>query len=201
MTEAASQIATEPYLGEGLVTDDLALEVLPHWQVRTDSDGRMLLRGAALAKGYALRSEKGTWSWQAIGDELVTRDIVSLRTCGNRQLLRFVGRESGFVKILGELIHLAPLQARIDSLSLANGLALPPVIVSVPDPRRESRLVLVAECAVGAGLIEPFNAVTEPLCQISHVMLIPGIPRTSLGKVDASALQTCLSGIKSAVVR
>lgn len=201
MTEAASQIATEPYQERRLASDDLALEVLPHWQVRTDSDGRLLLRGAALARGYALRSEKGIWSWRSIGDELVTRDIVSLCTCGNRHFLRFVGRESGFVKILGELIHLAPLQARIDALSLVHGLALPPVIVSVPDPRRESRLVLVAECAVGAGLIEPFNAITEPLCQISEAVLVSGIPRTSLGKVDASSLQTCLSGMKSAIVR
>jgi O-succinylbenzoic acid--CoA ligase len=201
MTEAASQIATQSYAGRDLASDDLELDVLPHWQVRTDSDGRLVLRGASLANGYAFHSEKGIWSWQPIGDELVTRDIVSLRTCGRGRLLSFVGRESGFIKILGELIHLAPLQARMDSLSLVHGLAPPPVIVSVPEPRMGSRLLLVTECKAGAALLEPFNAVTEPLCQLSEVIQIPGIPRTSLGKVDATALQTCLSGMISAVIK
>lgn len=201
MTEAASQIATQSYAGRDLASDDLVLDVLPHWQVRTETDGRLVLRGASLANGYAFQSDKGIWSWQPIGDELVTRDIISLSTCGGRQLLRFVGRESGFVKILGELIHIAPLQVRMDSLSLAHGIALPPVIVSVPEPRMGSRLLLVTECKAGADLLEPFNASTESLCQLSEVIQIPNIPRTSLGKVDATALQTCLSGMISAVIK
>jgi o-succinylbenzoate---CoA ligase len=201
MTEAASQIATQTYSIRGRPSGDSVFEVLPHWQVRTESDGRLVLSGKALAKGYAFQSPKGTWSWEPIGNELVTRDIISLDTSGSRRLLRFLGRESGYVKILGELIHLAPLQARMDSLSLTHGLALPPVIVSVPDPRQGSRLLLVAETMAGAELLEPFNAVTDSLCQLSEAVLVPQIPRTSLGKVDASALQTCLSNMMPAGIK
>jgi O-succinylbenzoic acid--CoA ligase len=193
MTEAASQIATQAYPSVGSMSEERALVVLPHWQVRADSAGRLLLRGAALAKGYALSAAEGTWSWQPVGEELVTRDLVSLSTCVSRQHLRFMGRESGVVKILGELIHLAPLQARLDSLAMADGLVLPPIIMAMPDLRREIRLILVAESAAGAGLLELFNAVTEPLCQLSEVVHLPHIPRSPLGKVDVSVLQTYLA--------
>lgn len=198
MTEAASQIASQSYPSPDSALDEHALEVLPHWQVRTDSAGRLVLRGAALAQGYVQHSEDGIWSWQPLGDEFVTRDIVSLSSSGGRQLLRFMGRESGVVKISGELIHLAPLQTILDSLSLAHGLLLSPVIMAVPDSRRGIRLVLVVDSDAGAELFMPYNKVTETLCQLSEVVRLPAIPRSSLGKVDMCTLQSYLSGTGSA---
>jgi hypothetical protein len=76
---------------------------------------------------------------------------------------------------------------------MADGLVLPPIIMAMPDLRREIRLILVAESAAGAGLLELFNAVTEPLCQLSEVVHLPHIPRSPLGKVDVSVLQTYLA--------
>lgn len=186
MTEAASQIATQP---RSETVDHESLQVLPHWQVRTDDQSRLALSGPALARGYASRQSDGGWQWQSLGPELVTRDRVRHWELGGTHWLAFVGRESGFIKILGELIHLAPLQARLESLALAQGVAHLPVIVPLPDQRRESRLVLVVEDDAAAALLAPFNAATEPLCQISEIVRISKIPRSPLGKLDAPALR------------
>jgi O-succinylbenzoic acid--CoA ligase len=188
MTEAGSQIATQPYSVEAMFG---RLEILQHWQTRIDEDERLVLIGPALAKGYAVRETAGDWRWQPITDELVTRDHVRLWEEGGRRWLAFVGRESGFVKILGELIHLAPLQARLEALAVAHGLKVP-VIAALPDARRDSRFVLVVESEAEAALREAFNAVTEPLCQLSEIVRVSVIPRTSLGKVDAAALKALL---------
>lgn len=193
MTEAASQVATQPCAER---VDHEALEVLPHWQVRVDEAGRLVLSGPALALGYAMRGENGFWSWQPVGPELATRDRVRLWEQGGRRWLAFVGRESGFVKILGELVHLAPLQERLESLALKQGAPGRPVIAAVPDERRESRLVLVAEGPEAAALADHFNALTDPLCQITEVVFVPEIPRSDLGKVDALALEKLLGNRK-----
>ena len=126
---------------------------------------------------------------------LRTRDIVRLWHHGTRRFLSFIGRESGYVKILGELIHLAPLQARLEELALMSGWPSMPVVAALPSERREAELVLVAAGTTRTQaemLLEKFNAVTEPLCQLSHVIELTSIPRTNLGKVDSEALQTLL---------
>lgn len=189
MTEAASQIATQP------LQDDLpseCLEILPHWQAERDDSGRLAIRGPALAKGYAMRDRQEGWTWQPQGGQLVTRDLVQLGEDQGRRWLKFAGRASGFVKVLGELIHLAPLQSRLDALALEHGVSPPPVIAALPDARRESRLVLVAENATGAALLEFFNAKAPPLHQLAECLRLPAIPRSSLGKVNAGELREML---------
>lgn len=187
MTEAASQIAAQPYNSFGALFDVTSLEVLPHWQVETDADERLMVRGPALAKGYAVRSGDGKWSWEPIDGEagLRTRDRVRLWMHGTRQYLRFLGRESGQVKILGELVHLAPLQQRVENLARQLGWRGLPVLVALPDARRGSRLVLVIEGGLGnaESLLAQYQAQTEPLGEISEVRVVPSIPRSDLGKV------------------
>lgn len=189
MTEAASQIATQP------LQDDMpseCLEILPHWRTELDDSGRLVISGTALAKGYAMNNNHGGWTWQPLGGQFVTRDLVQLGEAQGRRWLKFAGRESGFVKVLGELIHLAPLQSRLDALALDQKVSPPPVIAALPDARRESRLVLVAENATGAGLLEFFNAGAPPLQQLSECIRLPAIPRSSLGKVNAGELRQML---------
>lgn len=191
MTEAASQIATQPLRAAGESFGEL--EVLPHWQVRQLESGQLIISGPALAEGYALREDDGCWQWLPLGREMVTRDHVRLWTASGRHWLSFLGRESGFVKVLGELIHLAPLQERLDALALKHRLDHRPVIASVPDARRECRLVLVAENVTAAVLLEALNDGSAPLCHLSEVVIVPQIPRTELGKVDSAALSLLLA--------
>jgi O-succinylbenzoic acid--CoA ligase len=129
---------------------------------------------------------------------LRTRDIVRLWDHGTRRFLEFVGRESGYVKILGELIHLAPLQRRLEELALEAHWEFTPVVGAIPDLRRETVLVLVTE-ERGSGdakaLLAAFNEAIEPLCHLQRVIAVDAIPRTALGKVDAAALQSLLRAL------
>lgn len=196
MTEAGSQIATRPWHEPQAAPGDDWLEVLPHWQTQVDAESRLALRGPALAQGYAQSQTDGQWSWLPMGESLTTRDRVELQTAGGRQWLRFVGRESGFIKILGELVHLAPLQARLDALALQQKRAQMPVIVALPDTRRESRLVLVseeAEVAEVAEVITAFNAEMPAFLHLSEVIHLPQIPRSPLGKVNHPALAALIT--------
>lgn len=192
MTEAGSQIATRPWLSAQQAPGDDWLEVLPHWQPRVDAESRLILSGPALALGYAIQVQDSTWRWQPIGESLTTRDLVELCSMGGRTWLRFLGRESGFIKIMGELVHLAPLQARLEALALQQNWAQLPVILALPDARRESRLVLVTETQDSADLIAAFHALTPAFCHISEVIHLPQIPRSPLGKVNHTALAALL---------
>lgn len=197
MTETASQIATEPleHLRTGF--DPEALEVLPCWDLRTDEADRLTVRGGALAAGYAVGREGG-WQWDPIDGEagLATRDRVQLWHHGRRQFLRFLGREAAFVKVLGELVSLPELQARLERLCLSAGL--PPaacVIWPMPDARQETRLVLVGEAGMEAlaALQVAFNADSPGFQRLAEVRPVAAIPRTPLGKVDRSGLEALLS--------
>lgn len=188
MSEACSQIATEPldHLYSGFDPD--CLEVLPHWQVATDAEGHLILRGPALAKGYVLRDANNQWCWQAIDPEqgLTTRDQVSLWDHGTRRFLRFAGRDSQALKILGELVHLGPLQARLDAMLMTAGKA---VIVPVPDERKGTTLVLASVESGMDGVIQRFNDGVAPYERLERSACVKHIPLTDLGKVRMSELE------------
>ncbi|GAA5144174.1 hypothetical protein GCM10023213_33770 [Prosthecobacter algae] len=191
MTEAASQIATQPYNTFGAVFDVKSLEVLPHWQVATDAEERLILSGPALAAGYARQTAAG-WAWEAIPPEgLRTRDRVRLWQHGTRQFLQFTGRESGYVKILGELVHLAPLQEQIETLARQHGWPAPPVLLPLPDPRAETQLILVTESGQPdpAPLIAAFHTASPPWLRISRTHQVDAIPRSDLGKMRMDELR------------
>ncbi len=198
MTEAASQIATVPYNPFGPVFDVHSLEVLPHWQVSTDADEHLVLRGPGLARGYCKRSPSQPWIWEPIDPTqgLRTRDKVKLWSHGTRRFLQFLGRESGYIKILGELVHLAPSQAKVENLARQLRWPTLPVLIALPDERRESRLVLVLENPDQdpQPLLDLYNAGTLPLLSLSlsQVIRIPRIPRSDLGKVQIPKLMKLL---------
>ncbi len=196
MTEAGSQIATRPWLAAQEAPGDEWLEVLPHWQAAVDAESRLILSGPALAEGYALQDDQAQWHWQPIGESLTTRDLVELAETGPRRWLRFIGRESGFIKILGELVHLAPLQARLEALARQQQRPKIPVLTPLPDARMESRLVMVSENSDNADsdLLAAFNAQTPAFCHLSQIIHLPEIPRSPLGKVNHPALTAMLLG-------
>ncbi|MFM2169380.1 MAG: hypothetical protein RIS79_3751 [Verrucomicrobiota bacterium] len=181
MTETASQVASEAAEGG-------AMEVLPIWQPLTDAEGVLTIRGAALAKGYAIQERTG-WRWEGIDPlrGLRTRDRVSLVSEGGKCLLRFTGRESGIVKILGELVALGPIQSRLDALRLELRLTEGDAAVcDVPDERAGARLVLAVgglEAGTAAALREALNRDLRNFEQIQQMLSMPNIPRSELGKV------------------
>lgn len=196
MTEACSQIATQPYESFGSGFDVKTLEVLPHWQLRVDESETLYLKGESLAAGYAMRDHYGSWTWAAIPESgLKTRDRVRLWMHGTRQYLQFTGRASGYVKILGELVHLAPLQEQVETLARQLGWAQLPVLMPRPDPRAEIRLVLVTENpeADAIKLKALFHAASPPWLRIVEGVQVEAIPRSDLGKVRTEEVNRMLN--------
>jgi O-succinylbenzoic acid--CoA ligase len=191
MTETASQVASQSIAsGE--------LEVLDLWDLQTDHDGILTIRGPALAKGYVSAIEPGTWSWQPISanEGLRTRDRVSLSEVGGKLVLRFTGREAGTIKILGEFVSLGPIQERLESLRLAYGITHGDAAVcDAPDERAGARLVLAfsnLSPTEAEKLMQALNEHLRPFEKIQLAHAVPAIPRGELGKLRLEPLRTLL---------
>jgi O-succinylbenzoic acid--CoA ligase len=190
MTETASQVAAQ-------TTEGGEMEVLPIWDLSTDDEGVLTVRGEALAKGYVLQ-EHGKWRWEPISAEagLRTRDRVSLHHDGARCFLRFVGRESGIVKILGELVALGPIQEQLEAVRLKLGLPQGDAVVcDVADARKESSLVLVVSQMSETDaerLQKGLNETLRPYERIAIRRSVNSIPRSDLGKARLEQLRELL---------
>lgn len=189
MTETGSSVAAQPRPGA-------ELEVLPIWRVCTDAEGVLTLSGPALAKGYAI-CEEGRWRWEPIPAEgLRTRDRVEIIEAEGARSLRFLGREAGTVKILGELVALGPIQDCIEALRLTLGSRTADAAVcDVADARKESRLVLAVSGMTegeAAQMQKDLNETLRPFEQIQDVRRLPAIPRSDLGKVRLVELRALL---------
>ena len=190
MTETASGVAAQRQLGADM-------EVLPIWEVSADAEGVLSIRGEALAQGYAICTA-GAWRWEAISADtgLRTRDRVEVLAVEGRGCLRFVGRQSGSVKILGELVALEPIQDQIESLKLSLGLhAADAAVCDVADLRKESSLVLVVSgmnAADAARLQKSLNETLRPFEHIHETRILDAIPRSDLGKVWLAELRALL---------
>lgn len=192
MTETASQIATEPldHLDQGF--DPERLEVLPIWDLQTDADDTLAVKGHALAKGYAFK-QGAVWQWQPLEESrgLRTRDKAQLSWHGTRRFLRFLGREASFVKVLGELVNIAALQERLESLALAAGIPANRIVIwPMADDRKETKLLLVGESEPASleTLRVAFNASSLGTERLEEVRTVPELPRTPLGKLDRAGM-------------
>ncbi len=200
MTEAASQIATEPldHLYQGF--DPERLEVLPIWNLQTDEEDTLTVRGQALARGYAIK-QKSFWQWQSLDAAagLRTRDKAQLWSHGTRRFLRFLGREASFVKVLGELVNVAALQERLDALALAAGLSANQVVIwPMADDRKETRLLLMGEVELAALEILrlAFNEKSLGPERLDEVHAVSELPRTALGKLDRVRMQKLMEELR-----
>lgn len=189
MTETGSSVAAQPHPGD-------ELEVLPIWQVSTDAEGVLTISGPALAQGYAI-CEEDCWHWEPISPEgLRTRDRVEIIEAEGTRRLRFLGREAGTVKILGELVALGHIQDRIEALRLKLGSSTADAaICDVADARKESRLVLAVSGMTegeAAQMQKGLNETLRPFEQIQDVRMLKAIPRSDLGKVLLAGLRELL---------
>ena len=162
MTEAASQIATQPLAALDVLYDSAQIPVLPIWQTKLGDHDQLLIAGPALFSGSLARIG-GVWKYQprtSLWHE--TRDRVRLEASG----LTPLGRLDSVVKVLGELID--PQSIEHELLVLSNGKISPQsvAVIAVPDPRGEHALVPVFDASVDPDLI----------CQIlaSYATTAPG---------------------------
>ena len=173
MTEAGSQIATQPL--EALVSPfgNSPIDVLPCWEIRANLDDRFEISGPALFRGYAGEAEQSNW--------FLTDDFGSVE--GRK--VTVLGRDSRTIKILGELVNLDRLEVVLRRLA---GEKAPHVaLTNRPDPRAGQKIALVAEAPMGESdvreLVMQFAEQVTPFEQIQETILVEKLPRSSLGKV------------------
>lgn len=182
MTEAGSQIATQALEALTQAYEPAPLPVLPHWRVDCDESGQLRIAGEALFAGELLASEEG-WSYrEREGDWFATRDRVRLDGAG----LTPQGRSDLQVKVLGELVDLEALEARLVELSAGTLAAGALVVIALPDVRAGHVLVPVGDAALDRALVErvlqAHEAESPGFQRLQPPRYLEALPRSDLGK-------------------
>jgi O-succinylbenzoic acid--CoA ligase len=166
MTETCSQVATAT-LGSP------ELRLLDHVEVRTEPDGLLAFRGASLLTGYA--TESGFADPKTSDGWFITEDLGAVD--GNR--LQVEGRRGDFVKIGGESVDLARLDAILASIA-----GIHAAVVAVPELRL-GRVIHLAIDPFGdaEGILEAFNSGVHPFERARGLHRVAEIPRSPLGKL------------------
>lgn len=194
LTEAGSQIATEPL--EAL-EDEFSgkwLEVLPCWEVREKEDGGCLeIRGEPLCFGYIEISSEGELEYTAINGKrewFGTGDRVELERSEGKLCLRVLGRMDDVIKVLGEQVSMDRLNQRFHQWLSEHGGISDGFLLALPDERNGHRIValVVAEEGPVGALLDAYQAQVSPYERIAEVRVVPGIPRSAMGKVKRREL-------------
>lgn len=185
MTETAAMFAvrteTDPQKG---------FEPLPHVELSRSESGLLRVRGESLATGYGRLDPAGGWRWTSLQDHqgwFTTEDRVFERE--GRWHLQ--GRDSDFVKILGEAVNLGFLRDRLEREALRMGLDPRGFHLTwLPDERRGASLVLFVEDRMPdlAELVQVFHDEALPFEKIQEQRRIARLPRTPLGKIAGQFL-------------
>jgi acyl-coenzyme A synthetase/AMP-(fatty) acid ligase len=189
MTEAASQVATQPLHARQRPFGDVALDILPHWQLRCTDEQRLSLSGPSLFSGELLAQADGTWQWQPRADDWFTsQDRVELLPA--RQL-RVLGRSDFIVKILGELVDPLTLESQLVALGLPEAHF---ALIAAPDARREHALCLCYESAAlpAAAIAEALQRYHQHCAghlRITQLAACTAFPRSDLGKIRREQLR------------
>lgn len=177
MTEACSQIATA-----GL--SDRKLKILPCWQTRIETGGNLSIKGAPLLTCYLKVNDGQVRQDSPLTDGWFT---TSDRAEIENDYLVFRGRSDRCVKVLGELVDLAGVETKLQTMLGDIQVA----VIALPDDRKSNRLVLCAEQAGDARFkktLDDYNLTCVPVARVESVSWIDEIPRSDLGKVRYSEL-------------
>jgi len=187
MTEAASQIATQPLDALAHPYSPAPITVLPHWQVRSDAEGCLEISGPALFSGILVNNnyQPRTDDWHA------TRDRVAITDAG----LVPHGRADDLVKIAGELVDPRDIEARLAAALGPHAAAI--AVTAVADARLDHRLAIAAESSVSdallAAAIAAHNAGVPRSQRLGTPVRLARLPRTPLGKIQQETLRAMLS--------
>ncbi len=166
MTETCSQVATAT-----LASHELLL--LDHVEVRTEEDGRLAFRGQSLLTGYGTASgfidPKTEEGW------FITEDLGTVEN----GVLKIGGRRGDFIKIGGESVDLARLDAILAAVAGPQA-----AVIAVPDARLGHVIHLAVTQARNAGTVRSaFDAQVHPFERARGVHVVAEIPRSPLGKL------------------
>lgn len=166
MTETCSQVATATLASPELI-------LLDHVEARTEEDGRLAFRGESLLTAYGTKDglidPKNADSW------FITEDLGTAKN----NVLSVGGRRGDFIKIGGESVDLARLDAILDAIAGAQA-----AVVAVPDPRLGQVIHLAVTSAAETHTVKAaFDASVHPFERARAIHVVPEIPRSPLGKL------------------
>lgn len=164
MTETCSQVATATLASPELV-------LLDHVHVCVDG-GRLAFRGESLLTGYG--TERGFVDPKIRG-WFVTEDLGTI----NGPFLKVVGRQGDFIKIGGESVDLARLDAILAAIAGPQA-----AVVAVPDARLGHVVHLVVTPSVESDAVRAaFDERVHPFERARRLHVVREIPRSPLGKL------------------
>lgn len=194
MTEACSQVATAP-LSSLESKEYPQLSILHHLALEINSSGLLTLAGTSLLTLYGMiEGDSVGFKDPKVNGVFVTSDRGQVKG----RCLTLFGRSDDVVKVLGENVDLAALQALIDSLKLEKGIEGDYYVLAREDERKGNKLILVIslDCIDAAGrLLSYFNASVFPYERIDEIVPVQDIPKTSLGKLERRKLADRLQEI------
>ena len=209
--EPAPSITNEPATVEPLWDAKLnsrqrasapALEFLPHIEARVvDGEGHLEIKSPALLRGYIFVHDKPNMlnEYGDIRFDDPKRDgwfktedrarLLPPHRQGARRV-EILGRSGDFVKIGGESVDIARLEAKFEGARLV-AKALPDcAILAAPDPRLGHSVWLIHETVNDPvskqallALIEAFNSSVSPFERIRGRTEVEHVPRSALGKL------------------
>lgn len=190
MTEAGSQVATQHLreIDQPYRTDRLS--ILPCWDVRTNLDSLLEIRGGALFLGELEALASGESVFRPRESEwFVTSDRVEI----DRHELTILGRADALIKVLGELVSPQQISQALTSLGMIPGTFS---VIAMPDGRKENRLVLVHDGENADGvqmMLEAYHQAVPGYQRIDEVRVMRDMPRSALGKIMLNELRERIS--------
>ena len=179
MTETCSQVATTSLSSRNL-------EILPGWQTKLSDRHCLSIKGDALLTGYVTCSDDGCEFLDPKQQGWFTSEDV-VRLDANKVCVE--GRVDRCVKILGELVNLSELEAKVEALAKSSLPAGSMPIVALPDTRKGCKLIL---CGEGSSDLDrackAYNLNSHPVERLDGVFVLSEIPRSPLGKVRYGVL-------------
>ncbi len=170
MTECSSQVATARPGSPELV-------LLDAFEARREKDGRLAFRGEPVLTGYGTAGgfvDPKRRGW------FVTEDLGSMRG----PVLEVEGRRGDFVKVGGESVDLARLEAILSAIAGPHA-----AVVAVPDERLGQVIHLVVDAgADGDAVAAAFAERVHPFERPRQVHRVAKIPRSPLGKLIRTKL-------------
>ena len=178
MTEACSQIATASLKSRDLM-------VLPGWRTKLSDRDCLSIKGDSLFTGYMTCSGDVCELVDPKQEGWFTSEDVVEHETGK---LCIKGRVDRCVKVLGELVNLSEVEAKIEAkIESSAEIRLPAgsmTVVALPDSRKGYQLILCSEQSSSLEQIrEHYNLDSHPVERLDGVCVVPEIPRSPLGKV------------------
>lgn len=177
MTECGSQIAT------AAINHGNSLQILPHLQVKIDEESRICVKGSSLFTAYL--NEQGIIDPKVDG-WYTTSDLGVVQ--GNTLQMR--GRVDDFIKISGELVSMARLEAILNNIKLKCPTESDLALIAMPDQRLgfAIHLAVTKHESHEKKIIEEYQKQVLPFEAIRQIHIVDEIPRSALNKVMRDSL-------------